>query len=463
MNRHLIILVLGLSVAPACAEEPTPFLWSKPIPFEGGSGDELLTIPLDSDVYNATQSGLADIRIFDADRSAVPFLVRKSITWRHRVERRSWTARDVELTPQEDGTLVIRFRLRKGDPQPSGLKLVTSLRDFEQRVDVFENEETEALVTDALVYDYSRFMDVHRHDIPLPENSARTFRIRIGTPTAEQENELLELTRRLRGGEEVEREERSRVKRRPFRIERIELHAKTARSKVAAQASVSWPNVKMTSSENVDEKQTVLEVETRREPLTAFQLETEDRNFSRRVRVLVPEDADGEVSWREIASATLLRFRFRDVNRETLRVTFPEQRHEKYRIVVENRDSPPISFSGVSGEGPVHELVCLVASDAKLALHYGNSFAAGPSYDVAAIRAALDSGEETTVAKIGDATALDPDQVVAPYGATDIVNDPVVIGVVVSALVALLGFTLVRAGQRIDGLDTETKSDSGAV
>ena len=36
--------------------------------------------------------------------------------------------------------------------------------------------------------------------------------------------------------------------------------------------------------------------------------------------------------------------------------------------------------------------------------------------------------------------AIDPGQTVAPYDFADVVNDPVVIGVVVCALVALLGF-----------------------
>jgi hypothetical protein len=436
----------------AHADEPSAFLWSRSIQFEAGPGDELVSVPLDSDVYRVTQDDLADVRVLSSDQQFVPFLIRKQTVQRDRVERRRWKARDVDLKPLEEGALEIRVQLRKDDPQPEGLTLSTPLKNFEQRVQVFEGDETDPLVSDAIVYDYSQYMDVSRRDIRLPKNSARSFRIVIGALTADQETQLLELTRRLRGGEEEERHERTTIKRRPFRIDRIDFFAHSVHRMVPQEASVARPVVEMKSETDFEKQQTVIEIRTNREPLTKLHLETTERNFSRRVRVLVPETQGVRTVWREIGQATVFRFRFRDVDEESLVVSFPEQRHETYRIVVDDRDSPPVTFDAVSAEGPVHELVYLASAHAGMQLIYGSEVAETPSYDVAAIRAVLKSGEETSAATLGDPVPNGSAGGGIPLRFKDVVGNPIVIGCVVCVLVALLAVALVRAGRRIDAL-----------
>ncbi len=337
MKPLIICLFPVFAVCVAQADDGSAFLWSRSIQFEAGQGDELISVALDSDVYRVTQDDLADVRVLSADQQFVPFLIRKQTVQRDRVERRRWKARDIDLKPLEEGALEIHVRLRKDDPQPEGLTLSTPLQNFEQRVQVFEGDDADPLVNDAIVYDYSQYMDVSQHDIQLPKNSARSFRIVVGALTAAQETQLLELTRRLRGGEEQERHERTTIKRRPFRIDRIDFYAHSVHRMVPQEASVTRPVVEMKSEKDAEKKQTVIEIRTNREPLTKLHLETAERNFSRRVRVLVPETQGVRTVWQEIGQATVFRFRFRDVDEESLVVSFSEQRHETYRIVQGSR------------------------------------------------------------------------------------------------------------------------------
>ena len=252
MKPLIICLIPVFATCVASADEPTAYQWSRPIQFEADQRDELVSVPLESDVYRATQDGLSDVRILSSDQQFVPFLIRKQTVQRDRVERRRWKARDVDLKPLKEGALEIRVKLRKDDPQPEGLTLSTPLRNFEQRVQVFEGEDTDPLVSDAVVYDYSQYMDVSRRDIRLPKNSARSFRIVVGALTAEQETQLLELTRQLRGGEEEERQERTTIKRRPFRIDRIDFFAHSVHRMVPQEASISRPVVEMKSETDSD-------------------------------------------------------------------------------------------------------------------------------------------------------------------------------------------------------------------
>jgi hypothetical protein len=128
-------------------------------------------------------------------------------------------------------------------------------------------------------------------------------------------------------------------------------------------------------------------------------------------------------------------------------------------LVVDDRDSPPVTFDAVSAEGPVHELVYLASANAGMQLVYGSEDAEAPSYDVAAIRAVLKSGEETADATLGEPVQNNSAGDGVPLRLKDVFDNPVVIGCVVCVLVALLAVALVRAGRRIDALAPEGDDD----
>ena len=151
------------------------------------------------------------------------------------------------------------------------------------------------LVADALIFDYARFMDLRNSEIALPENRDRLFKVVVDDVTDQQQSSLTELTRKYREGREKERTEKTVVERRPLRIDRIEFWGHVWEDRGQQEKKTDYPVAGFQVEQRPKEKMTVVEVLTRREPLTSLTLGTSSRNFSRRaeVQVLRPQ---GETS-----------------------------------------------------------------------------------------------------------------------------------------------------------------------
>ena len=193
-------------------------------------------------------------------------------------------------------------------------------------------------------------------------------------------------------------------------------------------------------------------MQTRREPLVKFTLQTSSRNFNRQATVQVPETTGVKTIWRDVGHDSVSQFEFRDLQEEKLEINFPEQRHETWRIVIDNHDSPPLQIDRVKAEGHRYQLVYLAAANETHQIYYGtadNQVHDPPQYDVAAINAVLQEGVVPVPATLGASVAL------AEVSATSLrqrINNPMILGVVICLLVVLLAWALFQAGRRIDQL-----------
>ncbi len=457
--RFGISLVIGtwtlgvLISATGVADEPTAFRFSKDIQTDSRTQEELVVVPFDSDVYEATHDNFSDLRVVDASGQAVPYLVQKATETKSQSYRRTWVARQVSLKPLEDDALEIRIKLEKDDAQPHGLRLITPLKNFEQRVRVFAANAAadQPLVPEALVFDYSKYMDVSHHEVRLPASNDREFRIVIDSVTSDQESQLLELTRRLRGGNEDDRTERTVIARRPFRIDRIEFWRDETQQTTQGDSRTDYAVKVAQITQDKVQKQTVIEITSRRDPLIAFRLKTSSRNFSRRASVLIPEKHGVQTDWREIGQTVVSQFEFRDVKQEHLELPFPEQRRAVYRIVLDNRDSPPLEIDGIDADGHVHQLVFLASPTSMYRLQYGADEIDSPQYDTAALQSALGRGFQPLTAKLGPQAASSA-PVKKPVALKSVLNNPLVLGTAAAVLVAVLAWALFHAGRRIDQL-----------
>src|SRR5262249_26261559 len=129
-------------------------------------------------------------------------------------------------------------------PRPNGLSLITPLRNFEQRVRVYtsdDGKDWQPAGDEAVIFDYSRYMDVRSDSVPFPETARRHFRIVVDDVTAEQQSQLVALTRRLQGADETERTEQVVVDRRPFRIDRVEFWREAESDQATGDEKTSYP------------------------------------------------------------------------------------------------------------------------------------------------------------------------------------------------------------------------------
>jgi hypothetical protein len=442
---------------PAFAAEAA-FPFARQIEAPAGKQEELLAVALDSDVFAATQDGLADIRLLDGEGKTVPYLARRVRTTRPRRVRQTWPARRFSARPRDDGSLEITVELEKDDPHPNGLTLVSPLRNFERRVRVemsADGRQLEPAGEETMIFDYSRYIDVRGDSVSFPETAKRHFRIVIDDVTVEQESRLLELTRRLQGGEEAGRTEKVMVDRRPLRIERIDFWREVEDARITGDEKAKYPVSKFQVERDTAKRQTIIRFVSRRQPLTSLKLETSDRNFSRHAVVEAQAAQGVSKTWRRIGEGTVSRIDFRDVRRENLSISFPESRHANYRVVIDDRDSPPLTVKGVEAEGNVYELVYLASPAANDQLLYGSADADAAAYDTAAIQELLRSGIQPSRAELGMQQPGPDAGQPGEFNLSKLLNNPLLLGGVILLLVLVLGWGLFQAVKRMDQLPNE--------
>jgi hypothetical protein len=332
---------------------------------------------------------------------------------------------------------------------------LTPLRDFQRRVQVFGSNDGanwSPLVADGLIFDYSRYMDVSNREIRLPANSHRQFKVIIDDVTDEQETPLKELTRRFRDGQENERIEKTTVRRRPFRIDRVSLWRDVTREHFKGDQKADYPVEQFHAEQDPEKKCTIVKIGTRREPLTGLTLQTASRNFSRRAVVQTPVQRGVQTDWIEVGQGTVSLAQFRSFHREQLKLTFPEQRREHYRIILENEDNPPLEITGVIAHGNVYRVLFLALEGRAYRVYYGSDTAEQPSYDMATVLPPLRKGYQALQGHLGVQTA-NPDFGEKPgLPVRRVLGNKLFLGAAVCLMVAVLAWGLFRAARRIDAV-----------
>ena len=449
----LAMLLAVLVAWTAAAQDSTPFRFTKTLtpPEEALGIDAVLAADLDSEVYAAVRDDLGDLRVFAADGEEVPYVLER------RVHSRSETVRDwhdatlEELEEAPDNRIAVTFRISADAPPLRGMRLETPLVDFERQVRIFGRSNPEddwaPLVEEALMFDYRRFADVRRLEVPVPAGANRWFRVEVLAVTDEQASALTELTRTLVNGQIVEEVDRTHYRSRPFRIDRLRWWSESVRQRGQTPMRADYPLELVGIETDPDAQETVIDLRSRREPLTSLTLESPRANFSRPARVLVPDDGPAGARWRTLGQGTLRRIAFRELRESALTVSFPETRSEAYRLVIENRDSPELEVAGVIASGVVHRVLFLAQGGEPYELRYGESGTGRPRYDEDAVWAPVRAGYAPIPVAVGPQRESETFQP-SPRGLADALNSPASFVAVVAVAVAVLAWLLFGLGRR---------------
>ncbi len=439
---------------PLAAEEAGRFRFWRDIDRGSANEEEILAFTLDSDIYAATRDGLPDLRILDATQVEAPYQIEPDVEYREERIRYSGPTEVVSLR-EEGNAIEVRVRLPKDAHDAEGFAFFTPQADYERKVRVFGSDDGtkwSPLVSDGIIFDYSRYMDVSNRDVPLPSNSFRQFRIVVEDVTDEKESPYKHLSRTFRGGKEEERKEDTTVQRRVFRIDRIEFFRYTTQQHVKKAKKAEYPVAGSDQETDAQKKQTILHVRTRREPLTAFTIQTASRNFNRRAVVEAPVVRGPTTEWTPIGQTTLSNFRFRNLRREHLTIEFPERRQEEYRIVVYNEDNPPLDVTGVKAEGNVYRAAFLAEEGKTHRVYYGSESAESPKYEAATVLATLRQSFQPTAVRLGN--QVDNAAFGGEPGFTlrNALNNWIFLGAVICLMVIVLAWGLFRAGRHLENL-----------
>lgn len=442
--------LLASSFAGAAAE-PAAMRYFKTVERQKIGQESLLAAPLDSQIYAATQDGFPDLRLFDETGAETPYLLEKSVEPHSEIVHVQHPGDVIALHKKGGNGIEVLLRADKDTPPTDGFTLRTPLSNDEHRVQVFGSNDGKnwaLLVRDASIYDYSRYMDISNRDIALPANTYREFKLVVEEATQTQQAELMELTRKMHGGQEQERSERSQIKSVPLRIDHIEFWHNVKKDLPADDKKFDYPIVEFKTQEDAKNHWTVIEVKTQRQPLTRLSLQSASRNFSRAASVQVPVRYGMETQWRDIGNATLQALHLYDIKREQTAIDFAEQRQENYRIIIRNQDNPPLAINGIQAQGNGYRLVFLAAPDKTYTVHYSAESAEKPRYDITPIREPLQAGYPAELAQPGPEQAA-PTAAVSAFDISKLLNSRLFLGVAIALMVAVLAWALIGAGRQI--------------
>ncbi len=473
--RHVRLFVCLFPLLPftAVAEEPI-FRWLRPVQLPELKAAAPIGIPLDEQVHAETRNTWPDLRVRDAKGGNVGFVIEKLKDFEPHPVTKQWAVASQSVKISPEFGMRVQIALDKDDPLPDALVIQTRMRDFELQVQVestANGKDWTPAGAPVLIFDYSRFIEARNLVLPVSAGDHRTFRLTIGDITAEQENQLLELTRRLSDGREVERTERTSIQRRPFHLDKIVFQRTVQERRPLAYRRQLYRQPTFQIEQAPEKKQTIATIETKGQPVDALRVLTDAQNFSRRYEYAAEvDDGLGRPTWEVIERGALARIAVGTIQREQLVVEgdplsaagIPKpqlRRPTKLRLTIENGDSPPLAITAIDALGPIYELRCLAGPGETLQLEYGSDDAKAGNVDVAALQEALKSGVEVIAATLGE-----PQKNSAASASTGTAWTPwndtrVVLGVIV-LLTVLLGAGLYQASQRMNDQPTPPQEPS---
>lgn len=452
IRTYSILLLLVFSICPAGAVETDLFEYRRSLE-ANISKEGLGTIELDRDVFSHTGDHFPDLRLFqkaEGNEVEVPFVIERVPDVRAGSSAMRIPSSVLSFSPMPDGDIEIRVQLREGDDDAALLELKTPLQNFQKSVSVSgvgENGELEELVSDKLIFDYEVFLDFRRTTLKLPSNHYREFLVRISNATDKQRSTVKQLTRTISPDAGTTIQQSETVETRRFRIDEFAFYtAETPREEKLSIRSESFEIVSV--EEDPEEKVTQILFQGDRVPVDSLIFQSSDRNFKRRVEVQVPVNPDEDL-WRTIHTGAIHRFDLGEIQDENLTLSFSEQRSELFRLLIHNRDNPPIAITEIVGVGEIYEMRFLVAPGAGYTLLYGGSdLVERPDYDVAAIEAGVTGGIERVSLELGEMEknpTFKPQVVKGPG-----LNQPWILWISIAVAVSGLVLVLLKTAKQIE-------------
>lgn len=445
-------LLLCLALTAVAADQTLPQRFSRAV-LRTGQDQALLAVTLDSAVYAASAVDFRDLRLTDQNGVETPYLLQK-ITGQKTVVRRIPSAgKIVSLNRSGETGIELVAELDKSAAVADGLTIVTAQRDYEYLLQIFgsaDGKTWQTLAENARIFDYSRYAQIGNSDIELPANRYRQFKLVVAQASQTRSDGLMELTRTFANGSEQQRSESLELHSEPLHIDRIEFWQKVTETVADAEQRFDYP-VAFKIGQDAALKASVIDIDSKRQPLTGFRVQSFSPNFNRRAEVQISESQGLETHTRSLGQTYLQALHFQGFNRDQTAIEFAEQRRERYRIVIYNDDNPPLHINSVAGIGNGYRLLFLAQPGLSYQLGYGADKAEAPRYDVAPIQELLRRGYQASGAELGEEIALAPPE--PEFDWAQWVNSRWFLGLAIALVALVLAWSLFKIGKRIGDFD----------
>lgn len=319
----------------------------------GLSGESLVEVAPDPEVFVHGAPGLADLRILEASSQ-------REVAFKLLVERGEQRRSSVALALRDLGHVPGQFTTFVADLRQEGvlhneLEIATPSQNFQRRVVVEGSADSKTWVTlndRGQIFDFTlreRNFTARDTRVRYPTSTARYLRVRIinqGEAPLEVTGAVAYFLRELPPQE----------------------------TEVTA-ALVSW-------EENAPERKTLLLIDlgSRGLPTHRIAITTSQRNFYRQVRL---EGSNDKAAWTWVQGSEVLY----DYNTPLFvgskhYLSYPESTFRYYRLTILNEDNPPLPITGARAHGYLRKLIFSADPASTYHLYYGNPEARTPSYEL---------------------------------------------------------------------------------
>ena len=389
MHRFALSAVaLSFALPALAAVTPAQFPVLKELEPAPGPGAEVAGFNLDSDMFARLDDGFANLRLYDSTGQETPFWIKRKTRPKYVTQDVTYPAEVVSVHELPGNRIEVILKRDSQQPKPSGIRLVSPVRNFEKEVSVSGSQDREAwkpLLDQELIFDYSRFIDVRNDQVSFETQDYAFYRVEIANITENKESPLVEIVRRTGGKSHPSETEATSFRREPFRIDRVFF---VERRQVLTEDEVetrSVPIAAWKSPERAEAGKTVMTFTTQRQPVVGLTFRVRSPNFTRAVTV-VGSPGEREGDWQPVASGRITWIQAGQVRQDTTTLVFPaERRCRHYRVTIQNEDNPPLDVQGIDQRENVYETLFLPRKGTQYRVDYGGAGVPAPSYDVATV------------------------------------------------------------------------------
>ena len=411
---HYIVIffigVLAASLSPVAAKadfQKREWKFLKPvntiIPADGG----YIRIPLDPETYDHSQISLMDLRLVDDQQNETPYALYEHLA---RTEEEAYSPQFYNLSVRPDAYSIFTLDLGKEVPN-NKLNIKTGSKDFKRRVEISGSQDGRnwlVIKKDAYIFDFRGDENVQLTTVQYPENHYRFLQVKVWNgkdPPLELQGATVYLL------------------------------------KVSQPKRIPRASQLISREEDVKSKTTVclFDLKYQNIPFDLLQVETPEENFSRLLEIWVSQDGK---DWQRKLQSEFYRFRVSRFSSEKKTFTFPEARRRYMKVVIFNRDDPPLRLTSFEIQGVEKDVIFQPRSGRQYWLYYGNPQGAAPQYDLARLSAHLPMAD----LQQGDLgrEAVNPEYAPLPPWKPWTERYPVFFWTILVFLVASLGVYVVR-------------------
>lgn len=447
MKKILAVILLGASGILAATTDCAlnGYRYQKEIYLPESDTEILFAAPIDREIWSALSDSRADLRLA-TDAAPMPFLIKKAMQDSDQTADHAVASKILHLQESADNGLEIQAQICANQPI-SGLRIQTPLKNFERHITVShaDKDKPEILMENALIYDYTRFMDIHNLTVEFPRGNYTNLLVKIHNATDQSASPLRRISLSRHGTNETERKEDLLMEDRAFRLDQLVFFNRTP-SKMAQKLKLTPYDVEITGCKT-NHKEITITINALRQPLTELEIDTQTCNFSFQVKLqsLITQGALRE--WRTISAGTLYRVDFPGFQTNQTTLVFPEQRQAELRLIIEKGDTDPPAITSVRARGPDYRIIG-IARQEPCRLLYGNPAADPPTFSTSNITVLLERGYIPASATIGPQHA-NPGYIATAGGWRAWLNSRWFFFAALISVALVLAFGLVRASRQI--------------